>query len=115
MKTLHVALLSGQKASLIEALAGLGVVAHARGDLRRAVRLLQASKSLFDKLNEKLFSNPNTRAGLEQHWAAIRAQLGEEDFSALKEEGQAMTLEQAVQYALDGGKQEVVYQSTKLG
>lgn len=98
-ESLQVAVRSGEKYSLLRALAGLGVVAQARGDSCRAVRLLQASESLFDNLYGRISIDLIERAWFEQYLAAARAQLGEERFLALRKEGQAMTLEQVIQYA----------------
>jgi hypothetical protein len=100
--TLQESVRSGKKSTLIEALAGLGIVAQARGDPGRAVRLLQASESLFDDLNRRIFIDPMERAWSERHLAAARAQLGDERFLAMRKEGREMTLEQVIQYALEG-------------
>ena len=42
------------------------------------------------------------QADQERVLSEVRAQLGEAAFAAAWEEGQAMTLEQAVEYALEG-------------
>jgi predicted ATPase/DNA-binding XRE family transcriptional regulator len=104
-ETLQESVRSGKKSTLIGALAGLGIVAQARGDSRRAVRLLQASESLFDDLSRRIFIDPMERAWSERHLAAARAQLGEESFLAMRKEGREMTLEQVIQYALEGAKE----------
>ena len=45
---------------------------------------------------------PSERAGYERDLAAVRAELGEEAFAEDWAEGRAMSVEQAVAYALDG-------------
>ena len=44
--------------------------------------------------------NPILRADYEQNVAAVRTQLGEEAFAACWAAGQAMTLDQAIEFAL---------------
>lgn len=105
MMTLQTSLHCGSKAGLIQALEGLGVVAQARGDSHRAIRLFQASASLFDNLRERIFDERSLSGWFEKFFAEARAQVGAECFSALIKEGQAMTLEQAVQYALEEPQQ----------
>jgi predicted ATPase len=90
----------GKKSMVTAALAGLGVVSQARGDLERSIRLIAASESLYDNLSKSVNANPMDRVWLDEHVAAARAQLGEEKYSALSEEGKKMTVEQAVIYAL---------------
>ncbi len=90
-----------KRSSLVQGIASLGVVAHARGDPERAVRLLAAGLSLFDGMGGRQADTQLSRPWLEQHISALRAELGEERFAALYREGQAMTPEQAVQYALE--------------
>jgi tetratricopeptide (TPR) repeat protein len=97
---LREALQQGKKINVLGALAGFGVIAQARGDAGRAVRLLQASESLFDGLRASLYVNPRESSLYNGQLAAARAQLGEDDFAAARNESRAMTLEQAVRYAL---------------
>lgn len=101
-ETLQVSLRSGKRSTLIGAVKGLGVVAHARGDSCRAVRLLQAGVSLFNNLDKTLMTDPMDSIWFKQNLTAIRAKLGEDEFSTLSKEGEAMTLEQVIQYALEG-------------
>jgi len=75
-----------------------GLVAWADGEKDRAVRLLGSAES-----NARLIGYPFTRgmqARLDTAAAQARAYLGEEAFSRAWTEGQAMTLEQAVDDAL---------------
>jgi hypothetical protein len=70
----------------------------AQGFAARAVRLFGAAQGVLNKLDASL--------GVEQrrydrYLAAARAQLDEPAFAQAWAEGQAMTLEQAVVYALE--------------
>jgi len=75
-------------------------VACAIGQPERAVRLLGAEQVLREEVGYQIF--PTVRADYEQAVAAARAQLGEEAFAAAWAAGRALTLEQALAYALEG-------------
>lgn len=98
---LQVGLHIGKKSTVTGALLGLGVVAQARGDAERAVRLIAAGESLYDRLNSRVLMDPMDQAWLDEHIEAARADLGEEKFLTVREEGKSMTVEQAVSYALE--------------
>ncbi|HLE26902.1 MAG TPA: tetratricopeptide repeat protein [Anaerolineales bacterium] len=68
--------------------------------LRRAARLCGAADALHDLSRFSL--SPAERVERDRALAAARAALGEEAFAAVYAEGQAMTMEQAVEYALGG-------------
>ena len=102
-EALEVSFRSGKRIILVGAVTKLGILAQARGDLRRAVCLLQTGKSLLDNMDETIFGN-SMRAEIEQSLEAVHTQLGEKEFSALMMEGQVMTIEQAVAYALEESK-----------
>ena len=70
-------------------LQGIGVTLVALGRLTEAVRLWGAAEALCTLL-------PEERAFVARARTAVRAELGEEAFSAAWAEGQAMTLEQAM-------------------
>jgi tetratricopeptide (TPR) repeat protein len=89
----------GKKAGEVRALAGLGVVATANSEAERAVTLLTASRSLFAKLG---LSFPSTQSvWLDRHLEAARVQLGEEKFASAAARAQGMSLDQAVDFALE--------------
>src|SRR5258706_4358117 len=92
----------GKKAGLLRALAGLGVVEAARGEAYRSVNLFAASEMLFTSLGVSFSFNPHHYQSewFERNLALARKQLGEETFAAAWVEGQAMTQEQAMNYAL---------------
>jgi tetratricopeptide (TPR) repeat protein len=77
----------------------LAVVALAQGQAERAARLLGASEGLFGTI--ALPREGADRAAYEHQVASIRAALGEEVFAAAWAVGQAMTLEDAIRFALE--------------
>jgi len=90
----------GKKSGMLRALGGLGVVAAARGDARRAILLILASQLLHPTTGSSLSPNESTRRWLTQSWEAARFQLGEEEFETTFAQASSMTLEQVLQYAL---------------
>ena len=83
-----------------EAINALGVLANAQHQVQRAVILFGAQDALCDWLKNTL--SLAERNEYEQALASAQAALGEEAFTTAWTEGQAMTLEQAVAYALEG-------------
>jgi predicted ATPase/DNA-binding XRE family transcriptional regulator len=79
-------------------LAGLGGLLRTEHDQERAVRLLGAAAVLFDN-HRDLY--PADRLVFEHDVAAARAELGDVAFAGAWMKGQAMTLEEAVAYALE--------------
>jgi tetratricopeptide (TPR) repeat protein len=77
-------------------LARLGEIHRREGRLRSAVRLWGAASRIAD---EHGFSSPKQ----EHRIAATRAQMGEEAFDIAWQEGRAMTLDEAIEYALEEG------------
>jgi predicted ATPase/class 3 adenylate cyclase/DNA-binding XRE family transcriptional regulator len=92
----------GKKAGTLRALAGLGVVAAARGQARRAICLLVASNLLIANLELSYSFTPNNyqSAWVERSLAAARHQLGEDQYEAARVKGESMTLDQAIIYSL---------------
>jgi tetratricopeptide (TPR) repeat protein len=88
-----------QSAYLIAfALATLAGSVEAKGDLERAARLLGASAALFETLG--VGPQPVDQPEVDQYIAALRMQLDEARFRAAWAEGCAMSLDEAVGYAL---------------
>ena len=81
-------------------LEGLGRVAAGWDDRQRAARVWGAAAALRTQLGAPLF--PVDQAWYEAAVAHTRAILGETVFMAAWAEGQAMTLDQAIAWALDG-------------
>ena len=79
-------------------LSGLAAVAAAQAQPERAARLFGAAEALREAMGSQLL--PLDYGGYPHHLGATRAQLGEETFGAAWGTGQAMTLQQAVDYAI---------------
>jgi non-specific serine/threonine protein kinase len=76
----------------------LAEVAQAQGNLEKAVRLLSAAGALRISIGSVI--DPADQSEYQNRRAALREKLGQEQFAALWEEGRALTLEQAISYAL---------------
>jgi predicted ATPase/class 3 adenylate cyclase len=87
------------KVAITYCLLGLADVAWLQGQARRGAALLAAA----DALRQAIGLSPNADAVVtyESNLLALRSILGEEAFAAAWAEGQAMTLEQAIAYALE--------------
>ena len=89
----------GYKPAIASCLEGLARVACAQDHPERAAQLLGAAEALREAIGVPL--PPADRAQHGRHRERGRAKLGEEMFAAAWTEGRAMTLEQAVAYALE--------------
>ncbi len=78
-------------------LSGLADVARRAGDSVRAVRLFCAAKSLFESIGAWQTGREDE---FNKNLAACRASLIESAFSAAVEQGRALTIDQAIEYAL---------------
>jgi tetratricopeptide (TPR) repeat protein len=88
----------GHKQGVVEDLEGLAAVAVTQAQPERAARLFGAAEGLREAAGAPL---PHAeRAEHNRSVAAVRTVLGEEAFAAAWAEGRAMTLNQAVAYAL---------------
>ena len=74
-------------------------MAGVQGQQVRAARLLGAVEALLEATNDHV--DPADRAEYDRDVAAARAQLDEATFAAAWAEGRAMTMEQAMAYALE--------------
>jgi non-specific serine/threonine protein kinase len=81
-----------------ESVDGLGRVASATGRYERAARLFGAAEVLRETVGWHL--TPPDQADHDKYVASARAALAEAAFATAWAEGRAMTLEQAVEYAL---------------
>ena len=88
----------GNPRGVLECLWAFGNVAAAEQQSERAARLLGAPAALREMLNKKDLS------AYEGDVSATRAQLGAAAFDKAWAEGRAMSLEQAVEYALEDAK-----------
>jgi hypothetical protein len=89
----------GQREGIIQGLGGLAVAVAAHGQPERAARLFGAAEGLREGIGAPL---PRAdRAKQDRSITAVRAALGEEAFAAAWAGGRAMSLEQAVAFALE--------------
>ena len=83
-----------------ESIEGLALIASAQGNHERAARLLGAGEAARETFG---ITMPRPEAGDREHfWAAIRERPEGTSFASAWAEGLAMTLEQAIEYALAG-------------
>jgi non-specific serine/threonine protein kinase len=92
----------GDRANLGYFLEGLAVVAGVQGKVDRSARLFGAADELLQAVEAPVYDyyEPN-RSLYQRIKAAVRSQLGEEDFEEAQAEGRAMDFERAVEYALN--------------
>jgi predicted ATPase/DNA-binding SARP family transcriptional activator len=88
----------GDKWDAVRALENFARLASAQEQPERATRLWGAAKALREAINSPL--PPNEREEYDRDLAVVRLALGEEVFAAVWAEGRAMTLEQAMRFAL---------------
>jgi len=81
-------------------LIALATLAAAQKQLEQAARLFGAAKTLHAGIRFELF--PAERAEHDRAVVAVRTELGEEAFAIAWKEGQKMTLDEAVGYAIEG-------------
>ncbi len=89
----------GAKLTAPENLLGLACVAAARREAERAARLFGASEALPEAMGAPL--EPGERAPQEPYLAAARSKLDEPSWQEAWAEGRAITLEEAISYALE--------------
>jgi predicted ATPase/DNA-binding SARP family transcriptional activator/DNA-binding CsgD family transcriptional regulator len=97
-EALTIAQEAGRKASVINALEGIAGSAGALEDNARAARLWGAAETAREVIGVVL--PRGERALHEPHLAAARPRLGERKWEEALAEGQAMSLEEAAEYAL---------------
>ncbi len=88
----------GHKRRIVECLEELARVAEAQGYFMRALQLFGATDTLLTPISARVLADDRTGSG--RNVAAIRTQLPAEVFTATWAAGQAMTMEQAIEYAL---------------
>jgi non-specific serine/threonine protein kinase len=84
----------GEKEGIALALEGLAAIAAALGQAKSAARLLGTAETLRDTTSVAL--SPIDRAFNERTQALVRARLGEHVFQTERDQGRALTLEQAL-------------------
>src|SRR5262249_12563420 len=93
----------GGKVSLVTAVALCGAMAAERGLHRRGARLLGASASQRPRA---WWESPADRQAYDESLSTARVALGERAFAAAYADGQAMTQEQTVAYAMSDEAQD---------
>ena len=92
----------GDKMIASESLEGLACVTGAEGEAERAARLFGATEALHEALRQAVAyqHSPEEEAWREPYLATTRSRLGEALWQAAWAEGRAMSMEQAIEYAL---------------
>ncbi|HKP51135.1 MAG TPA: tetratricopeptide repeat protein [Chloroflexia bacterium] len=88
----------GYRYGIVYALTGLGVSLVGRGEIEGGTRLLGAAEAALGAKEAML--DPEDKMVYEAGIASARSQLGEEAFEQARQEGRAMNIEQATDYAL---------------
>jgi tetratricopeptide (TPR) repeat protein len=91
----------GDKPGITRCLEGLAAVACARRHYGEGTRILGAAEALRESTGFQ--PAPFEQADHDHLVVSVRAALGESAFAAAWAEGRAMTLEQAIEYALEAG------------
>jgi predicted ATPase len=89
----------GNRRGMAECLAGLGGLRARRGDPRRGTTLLAAGESLLLSTGGAWW--PADRVEVELNRQFLQAALSQEEFMVAWSQGEAMTLDHAIQYAVD--------------
>lgn len=96
----------GSKAALGYAIQGYAAIAAVEKQPRRAITLFAASKKLQEEAADKTILSPAGDYDFARNLAIAREQVDEVTFNAAWEEGRAMTMVQAIEYALKEEKKE---------
>jgi non-specific serine/threonine protein kinase len=91
----------GNEADVAHCLEGLASMHGAEGKIVRAARLWGAEEALLEKLEDAVYTYLPDRALHRRQVAAARSQVDEAAWTAAWTEGRVMSLEQAVEYALE--------------
>ncbi len=85
----------GNTRGILECLRAFSQAAAMEQRYEYAARLLSAAEPLREMLNEK------DRRAFEDEFGALRAQLGDAAFDVARDAGRALTIEEAIEYALE--------------
>jgi predicted ATPase/class 3 adenylate cyclase len=88
----------GNRVIAAESLEGLACTAGARGEAERAAKLFGAAEALREAVG--YWQEPRERELREPYLRAVRSQIDEASWESVFAEGQAMTFEEAAEYAL---------------
>lgn len=92
----------GNKLEIASSLDSFARLACVESDLERAVRLYGASEKLQDELEAPLQRSSVEEEEYRHNLDRVRLGLGEERLTRIRNEGYAMSLEQAIEYACNG-------------
>ena len=93
----------GDHANIAYCLEGLAAVAVARDEADRAARLLSAAQRLREGLAAAVYTYRPDLSLRERTMDAARVRLGEPKFEEMWAQGEAMSFEQTIDYALEAG------------
>jgi non-specific serine/threonine protein kinase len=88
----------GHRVSLAHEFECLAFIALVQSQFERAARLLGVAESIRERLNSPMIVTE--RVEYDQNISTLRAQMEQSDFATAWAEGRAMTLEQAIEFAL---------------
>jgi hypothetical protein len=95
----------GRKATLGYAIQGYAALAAVEKHPRKAITLLAVTRKLQEEAADKYIISPAGEYDFARNLALARQQVDEASFNAAWAEGRTMTLEQAIEYALDENSQ----------
>src|SRR5579871_726903 len=94
----------GDKMYIVYSLEAMATLAAEQGQVERAARLWAVADVLLDAIGALM--PPKEKDEVDRKIAEIRTSLGEQAFSVAWQQGRAMTIEQAIEYALQDEPQE---------
>jgi hypothetical protein len=95
---------AGNEINVTHCLEGLAAIAGAEGRIVRAARLWGAAEALLEQTGVGASPYAPDRSLYQSQVGAARSQLDEASWTRAWAEGQAMSREQAVEYALERGE-----------
>jgi hypothetical protein len=102
----------GQRAAVAHELESMAFVARAVGEARRAAVLLGAAEALRERINAPMA--PAEQVEHARETDKLREQMDAAELAAAWAEGQAMTMDEAVEYALEPYEPGLTYQDTNV-
>jgi len=103
---------TGMNQNIPHDLEGLACLAGGKGDAERAARLWGAAQILHE--TKGIPRDPDFLAEAEVRISAVRLGMGEEVWEEAWGKGRVMTLDEAVSYALEGGKRQAADPSFRI-
>ena len=89
----------GHRAAIAHQLECLAFIAKAQGQVKRALRLLGAAEALREKIN--IAMTPPERVVYDREVTDLKANMDSNEFASPWAEGRAMSMEQAIQFAVE--------------